>query len=120
MMLKREPVARPWREAAEFGKHECVKIILLGPSSGGDDDDGCGRGDPNQSTEDGDTPLLLAARDGHCECVRALLGGGAAAGAVDKSGFTALELLLDSGASENPEELRRTVVGPGRYCSATS
>jgi len=66
-MLRR---SSPWHEAAEFGKQECVKLLLLGPSAGGGDTDGCGRVDPDQPTEDGDTPLLLAARDGHCECVR--------------------------------------------------
>ena len=82
--------------------------------------------DPDQPTEDGDVPLTIAAREGHCAAVVALLAAGAdvrgnsggcgtggvgSGGAGGGGGLTPLELLLDSDAAWDP-------VGP--FCTSSS
>ena len=74
--------------------------------------------DPNQPAEDGDVPLTIAAREGHCAAVVALLAAGAdvggnsggcgTGGGSGGDGLTPLELLLDSDAACDP-------VGPFAY-----
>jgi ankyrin repeat protein len=46
--------------------------------------------DPNGASDDGTTPLMLAANSGRCDAVRALLDAGGGCDAADKRGCTAL------------------------------
>lgn len=53
------------------------------------------KADPNSATEDGDTPLMAAATQGHGECVQQLLAGGADPAMTDKDGKTARDRAND-------------------------
>jgi ankyrin repeat protein len=78
--------------------------------------------DPNHADEDGNTPLMEAARGGLCDALELLLAAGADVGAVARNGFTALSLaaieghgdavrlLLDAGAPVNPRSPEETPV----------
>ena len=67
----------PLHEAALFGRHECVDMLLVGGA------------DLEAATSSGRTPLHEAAFDGRAVCVERLLRAGAHSAARDKGGETA-------------------------------
>lgn len=68
-------------EASEEGRLEIVEILLARPWI-----------QVNAADVDGRTALLVAAAKGHAEVVRLLVNRGAAVGAVDRMGRSALQL----------------------------
>ena len=63
----------------------------------------------NQQNEDGDTPLILAVKQGHLELVQLLVGAGTDCTLRDKAGLSAFDLTLQLPACESTELMRRVL-----------
>lgn len=83
-----EGAAGELQKAAAEGKLETVEKLLDGGA------DAC------EGNEEGMTPLILAAQNGHAEVVRALLKASAPWNALDSSGKCAGDYAMEAGHQE--------------------
>jgi ankyrin repeat protein len=80
-----------WTRALMWGNPEMIDLIFKNG------------GNPNQTMENGVTPLMIAATTGNTQLVKALLDAGAQISPKNKDGQTALDLAMKNG---NPEIIR--------------
>lgn len=92
----RSPETDALLQAARMGHADTVRSLLTG-----------GKADVNGRDEQGDTPLIEAARAGHDEVVQALLVAKADTSAKNDSGETALALAARGGHDEVVRLLRQ-------------
>lgn len=93
---KRRPESDALLRASRAGHADTVKTLLGSPGL-----------DVNVRDENGNTPLIEAARAGHDEVVQALLVGGADAKVKNRQGKTALMYASEGGHTETTRLLRQ-------------
>lgn len=98
------------QRAAAEGSLERVQRLLANAGT----DDVC------EGNEDGMTPLMLAAQNGHAEVVRALLQAGAPWNALNPAGQCAGDFAMDAGHQEAFDVLLDAGKSINRYLAHTS